>query len=107
MALGSNGEEGEFEEPYNFYGMQFGYHVDFGLGEGNYRVIFDTSSSDFSNVAADKKERMSAVLFSFDQQLGEILGAWLRFGFQDDEAAIDYKDGLHRRPEYQWQLVGP
>jgi len=92
MAMGTNGEEGEFEEPYNFYGMQFGYSVDFGLGEGNYRVIFDTTSSDFSNVAGNNKERMSAVLFSFDQQLGEILGAWLRFGFQDDEAAIDYKD---------------
>ncbi len=92
MAMGTNGEEGEFEEPYNFYGMQFGYKVDFGLGEGNYRVIVDTTGSDFSNVKGDKKERMSAVLFSFDQQLGEILGAWIRFGFQDDEAAIDYKD---------------
>ena len=31
-------------------------------------------------------------MISFDQQLGEILGAWIRFGWQDDEAAIDYKD---------------
>ncbi len=92
MAMGTNGEEGEFEEPYNFYGIQFGYTVDFGLGEGNYRVILDATSDDFSNVAGNKKERMSAVLFSFDQQLGEVVGLWLRFGFQDDEAAIDYKD---------------
>ncbi len=92
MALGSNGEEGDFEEPYNFYGVQFGYSVDFGLGEGNYRVILDGTSSDFSNVAANQKERLSAVTFSFDQQLGEIVGLWLRFGFQDDEAAINYKD---------------
>ena len=55
MALGTNGEEGEFEEPYNFYGIQFGYTVDFGLGEGNYRVIFDATSDDFSNVAAHSK----------------------------------------------------
>jgi len=53
MAMGTNGEEGEFEEPYNFYGMQFGYSVDFGLGEGNYRVIFDTTSSDFSTSMPD------------------------------------------------------
>ena len=92
MAMGTNGEEGEFEEPYNFYGIQFGYTVDFGLGEGNYRVILDATSDDFSNVAGTKKERMSAALFSFDQQLGEVVGLWLRFGFQDDEAAIDYKD---------------
>ena len=92
MAMGTNGEEGEFEEPYNFYGIQFGYTVDFGLGEGNYRVILDATSDDFSDVAGTKKERMSAALFSFDQQLGEVVGLWLRFGFQDDEAAIDYKD---------------
>ena len=90
MALGSNGEEGQLDEPYNFYGMQFGYAVDFGLGEGNYRLLFDTTSSDFSNVAATQKERKSAVLISFDQQLGEIFGAWIRFGLQDDEAAINY-----------------
>ena len=92
MALGTNGEEKEFEEPYNFFGIQFGYTVDFGLGEGNYRMILDVTSDDFSNVAGTKKERMGAVLFSFDQQFGEILGAWLRLGFQDDDAAIDYKD---------------
>ena len=75
MALGSNGEEGDFEEPYNFYGVQFGYSVDFGLGEGNYRVILDGTSNDFSNVAANQKERLSAVAFSFDQQLGGNCGA--------------------------------
>ncbi len=88
MAMGTNGEEGEFDEPYNFYGMQFAYTVDFGLGEGNYRLIVDTTSSDFSNVAGTKKERLSCALISFDQQLGEILGGWIRFGWQDDEAAV-------------------
>jgi len=92
MALGSNGEEGDLDEPYNFYGMQFGYTVDSGLGEGNYRLILGMSSDDFSNVAGTKKERKSCALISFDQQLGEILGAWIRFGWQDDETAIDYKD---------------
>jgi porin len=88
MAMGTNGEEGEFEEPYNFYGMQFAYAVDFGLGEGNYRLIVDTTSSDFSNVAGTKKERLSCAMISFDQQLGKILGGWIRFGWQDDEAAV-------------------
>ncbi len=88
MALGSNGEEGDLDEPYNFYGMQFAYTVDFGLGEGNYRLIVDTTSSDFSNVAGTKKERLSCAMISFDQQLGEILGAWIRFGWQDDKAAV-------------------
>ena len=92
MALGSNDEEGELEEPYNFYGLQFGYKVDFGLGEGNYRLIAHTTSSDFSNVSRTEKEGKTCALISFDQQLGEILGAWLRFGRQDDKAAIDCED---------------
>ena len=92
MAVGSNGEEGELDEPYNFYGVQFGYNVDFGLGEGNYRLIAAATSSDFSNVAGTKKEMLSSALLSFDQQLGEILGAWIRFGWQNDDAAINYKD---------------
>ena len=91
MAMGSNGEEGAFDEPYNFYGMQFAYAVDFGLGEGNYRLIVDTTSSDFSNVAGTEKERLFCAVISFDQQLGEILGGWIRFGWQDDKAAIDCK----------------
>ena len=93
MAMGTNGEEGEFEEPYNYYGIQFGYRLDSALGEGNYRLLVDTTSSDFSNVAGTAKERMSCTLISFDQQLGEILGAWIRFGWQlDDEAAMDCSD---------------
>ena len=91
MALGSNGEEEEFDEPYNFYGMQFAYTVDFGLGEGNYRLIVDTTSSDFSNVAGTEKERLTCAIISFDQQLGEILGGWIRFGWQDDKAAVHCK----------------
>ena len=35
----TNGEEGEFEEPYNFYGMRFGYNVGYGhLWGGNLDV---------------------------------------------------------------------
>jgi len=92
MAIGSNDEEGEFEDSYVFYGLQFGYNVDFGLGEGNYRLLVDTTSSDFRNVAGTKKERMTCTMISFDQQLGEVLGAWIRFGWQlDDKAVLDCK----------------
>jgi porin len=61
------------------------------MGEGNYRLLLDTTSDDFSNVDGSDKERLSALSLSFDQQFGEILGAWIRFGWQDDKAAIDYK----------------
>lgn len=32
------------------------------------------------------------VLLSFDQRLGERLGAWIRFGWGDDKAAVDFSN---------------
>ncbi|HKI48616.1 MAG TPA: porin, partial [Desulfobacteria bacterium] len=69
LPLGSTGEENQLETPYNFYGMQFGYRVSSGLGEGNYRLIGAATSRDFFNVAGNQKERKIMALFSFDQQL--------------------------------------
>jgi porin len=48
----------------------------------------DWTSKDFSNPAGDKQEAKNCVLLSFDQELGDILGAWIRFGWQDDSAAV-------------------
>ena len=33
---------------------------------------------------------MNGTIISFDQELGDIFGAWIRFGWQDDKAIIDY-----------------
>ncbi|EFK10373.1 carbohydrate-selective porin, OprB family [delta proteobacterium NaphS2] len=93
MAMGSTEEEGELNEPYNYYGIQFGYRLVSALGEGNYRLIVDTTSDDFSNVAGTAKEQKTCTLISFDQQLGEILGAWIRFAWQlEDAVSMDCKD---------------
>ncbi len=94
MAMGYNGESGAYDLPFNFFGIQLSYHVDFGLGDGNYRMIVDTTSRDFPNAARTGKERKTAVLFSCDQKIGDIFGAWLRFGTQDDKAAIFYESIL-------------
>jgi len=37
----------------------------------------------------DQENRMAAFI-SFDQELGDIFGAWIRFGWQDDDALINY-----------------
>ncbi|MCF8128719.1 MAG: carbohydrate porin [Deltaproteobacteria bacterium] len=92
LPSGGTGEDNQSETPYNFYGMQFGYRVNSKLGEGNFRFIGAATSRDFINVPGTQKERKIMALFSFDQQLGQILGAWLRFGWQDDDAAIVYND---------------
>lgn len=88
MGIGDN-DEGR---SYTFYGAQLGYTLNTDLGEGNYRVIVDRTSRDFSNPAGDKQEAKNCVLLSFDQELGDILGAWIRFGWQDDSAAITCKN---------------
>ena len=73
---------------YNFYGVQFGYTLNTSMGEGHYRVIGTGSSEDFLDPQGINKESRKCILLSFDQKFGEIIGGWLRFGRQDDEAAI-------------------
>ncbi len=75
---------------YNFYAAQLGYRLETGLGEGNYRAIIDTTSEDFLDEDGDDDESRLAFTLSFDQQLGDIFGAFIRFTWQDDDPAIDY-----------------
>ncbi|MCJ7539366.1 MAG: carbohydrate porin [Desulfobacterales bacterium] len=84
MSVGEN-DDGR---SYNFYGTNMGYTINTKLGEGHYRVNVEWTSKDFNNFAGDNVESKQCVILSFDQQLGEILGAWIRFGWQDDDAAI-------------------
>ena len=88
MQVGEN-DEGN---AYNFYGIQVGYTVETFLGEGTYRVLFNATSDDFNDPDGENKESLKGVLISFDQSLGEILGAWIRFGWSDDKAIDDFKD---------------
>ena len=84
---------------YTFYGFQLGYRLETSLGEGNYRLIIDGTSKDFLDTDGLDKERLLCVLLSFDQQFGDIFGAWIRFGRQDDKAAVDCESllsgGIH------------
>ena len=77
---------------YQFYGANLGYAIDTTLGEGHYRVNVEWTSKDFNNLAGDNLESKQCVILSFDQHLGEILGAWMRFGWQKDDAAILVKE---------------
>lgn len=75
---------------YNFGGMEVDYRAKTRLGEGNYRVLVDTTSKAFLNPAGTSEERVTSVALSFDQELGSRLGAFIRFGWADDKAAINY-----------------
>jgi hypothetical protein len=88
MQIGEN-DDGN---PYQFYGVQVGYTLESCLGEGTYRVIMDATSDDFSDPDGKHEESLKDVMISFDQPLGEIFGAWIRFGWADDKAIINFKD---------------
>jgi len=88
MSVGENDDA----MSYQFYGANLGYTLDTKLGEGHYRVNVQWTSKDFNNITGDNLESRRCVILSFDQQLGKILGAWIRFGRQDDDAAIQAKE---------------
>lgn len=87
MGIGQNEEE-EGGRAYNFYGGMLGYRLDTRLGEGNCRVTFNFTNEAFNNPDGNDKEAKICVLLSFDQQLGDVLGAWVRLGRQDDDPVI-------------------
>jgi porin len=89
MNVGENDDGNNF----NFYGFQLNYTLETPIGEGHYRVNYNFTSEAFLSPegTAEKKQ---CVLFSFDQALGDIFGAWIRFGFQTDDALITY-DNLY------------
>jgi porin len=96
-ALGMNIGENDDGNNYDFFAAQIGYKVTTSFGEGNYRLIVDTTSKEFLDEDGDKERRLAAIL-SFDQELGDIFGAWIRFGWQDDAALINY-DALYPEGE--------
>ena len=86
MNIGENDDGNNF----NFYGVQFNYTLSTALGEGHYRVNYNFSSEAFLNPEGTSRESRQCLLFSFDQALGETFGAWVRFGFQTDDALVNY-----------------
>ena len=88
-ALGMNVGENEYGNNYNFFAAQLGYKLNTALGAGHYRVIGQMTNKEFLDENG-KKEKLMGAFISFDQQLGEIFGAWIRFGWQDDQVLIDY-----------------
>ena len=82
--------ENDDGKAFSFYGAQLGYTVQSELGEGNYRVLVNRTSEDFLDDSGESERRRESILFSFDQQLGDVVGAFLRFGRQDKRAAVNY-----------------
>lgn len=85
-------DENDEGEAYNFYGLELNYKLDTPFGEGSYGILLDATSRDFSEADGPGREALKGAGLSFAQPLGENLGAWIRFRWCDDEAAVDFKN---------------
>ncbi len=74
---------------YNFFGAEVGYVLNTGVGEGIYRLVYEGGQNAFWNPEDTTLEDRNLVFLSCDQQFGEHFGAWIRFGWGDDDAAVD------------------
>ena len=90
QALVMNVGENDHGNNYNYYAIAMDVTTRTAPGEGNYRVNLATTSDDFYDPAGLRTERRFGVILSLDQQFGPILGGFLRLGWQDDDAAVDY-----------------
>lgn len=80
------------EDPgYHFYGAQLGYRMDLGMGAGNYRLAVMGTNKAFESPTGQGDQSLIGAVLSFDQEIGETFGVWMRLGWQDDDAVV-----LHR-----------
>ena len=86
MDIGVNEDGNNF----SFYGMQVGFSFNNSLGAGNYRILIAGTSRDFLNQPGTQLENLAGGLLSFDQEFGQVVGGWIRFGWQVDDAAVNY-----------------
>ena len=75
---------------YSFYGIQWMFTLDSSLGKGHYRVDYNFTNQAFLDPTGTALVRRETLTFSFDQAIGSRFGAWIRFTFRDDSAAVDY-----------------
>jgi hypothetical protein len=54
------------------------------------RVVVVSASKDFPDPSGTKQQDRAAALLSFDQEFGKVVGGWIRFGWQTNDAAVDY-----------------
>ena len=88
MGIGRN-EDGN---SYNYYAVQMAVHPEIAFGRGNYRLNLSQTTSDFLDPAGERLVARKGTLISFDQELGKLLGAWVRFGWGNDAPVRLWRD---------------
>jgi hypothetical protein len=78
-------------QAHDYVGLQGGYRLTTSLGQGEYRLVLQRTSEDFPAAGEEREVSLRAWIVSADQQLGEDLGIWVRFGQQDTAAAVRFE----------------
>ena len=89
-AVGMNVGENDDGHNYNFYAGEAAYHLTTPLGGGNYRVTYAGTSRAFLDPTGVTLEKKAGWILSFDQELGSVVGAFVRLGWQRDDALINF-----------------
>ena len=76
---------------HDYVGLQGSFRLQTGLGQGEYRLVLQHTSPDFRAANGSGTAALRSWIVSADQQLGDTLGAWVRFGRQDDAAAVRFR----------------
>ncbi len=90
-ALGMNVTENDDGNNYNFFSGQLGYHPKTSMGDGNYRLIVASTNTRFLDPTGTRLEDRLAYGLSLDQAFGEVIGLFVRFAWQTEDAAVNYK----------------
>ena len=78
---------------YNWAASEVAYRLDTRLGDAHYRPLYSTTSQNFPSATDTGQEPLTGLFLSFDQALGEDLGAFLRASWDLTDAAGTYRSG--------------
>lgn len=75
----------------HYFGGEAGLTLHNRLGRATARLVLQQTSRDFAAADLSGRAALRTWLVSADQEIGEALGLWARFGSQDDEAAVFFR----------------
>jgi porin len=83
--------ENEAGNSYNFMGLHLGYEAETRLGKGDYRLVLSTTSRDYRDPRHASAVRQQGLVFSFDQELGDLWGGFLRLGWTNVDTSFPFR----------------
>ena len=98
-ALGMNSRIKEWDpnsnrddRSYSYFGGELGYNLMTKFGQGHYRITGYETSEDFESMRGPAKEAedLYGLGISIDQKIGDTYGVFFRYGWQNDDAKVDF-----------------